>query len=349
MNRVKFIVVLICFTVVGMVGGGWASSVNAAPVTGRLTTAAGVAVPGEVLVWPLASRTLATGASHRVKSDKEGLYRLDLAVGDYYFLAQGEGLFAYYGRNPVHIPEEGSTLNLSLVPRPNDVPSQEMVEIDSGVVGRVTTAGKPLAGAIIFVYPDLSSRLKGAGLGMSAPSDSDGFFELPLSTGTYYLLARKRNSGQSIGPLAAGDFIGYLPDNPLVIKEETVARVAIPMLEVPHRVEKFAASLFGGSSVAGTVTDLDGNPVAGIRVLLYDEATMLARPLHVSQPTDAQGRFLLSFADGGTYYLVARAELGGTPQPGELYGQYNENQDHALTIKEGEQRQGVKLVVEEMW
>jgi hypothetical protein len=202
---------------------------------------------------------------------------------------------------------------------------------------------------MVAVYPDLSSQLKGLGLGMSAPTDAQGYFELSLGSGTYYLVVRVRQNGQMAGPLKAGDLFGYLPGNPLVADEGELARVHIPLIEVPEKVERHAASLFGNTLVSGRVLDKDRRPVAGLQVLLYDDAMMLNRPLYVSQKTAADGSYQLSFPRGGHYYLAARNELGGTPAPGELYGRYQGSPDHSIKIETGKTLTDVEIVVNEVY
>ena len=55
---------------------------------------------------------------------------------------------------------------------------KEKTLVESGIVGRVSLVGEPVQNAIVTVYPDLSSQLQGMGLGMAAPTDPQGFFEL---------------------------------------------------------------------------------------------------------------------------------------------------------------------------
>jgi hypothetical protein len=187
------------------------------------------------------------------------------------------------------------------------------------------------------------------GLGMAAPTDQQGYFEAPLSSGTYYLVVRVRQSGQMAGPLQAGDLFGYLPANPLTIKEGEIARVHIPLIEVPEKVDRHAANLFGNTLVSGRILDTQGAPVAGVQVLLYDDPVMLNRPLYVSQKTGADGRYQLSFPAGGRYFLAARNELGGTPAPGELYGRYQGSPDHSFEIETGKVLGDIEIVVEEVY
>jgi hypothetical protein len=279
-----------------------------------------------------------------------GEFALDLPPGEYYFLAHGHETFAYYGRNPVAVSVNGlSGLKIGLVTIPPPT-VQESFAIDSGVTGTVSVRGEARAGAVVFAYTDLTSRLKGMGYAMSAPTDEQGRFALPLPAGTYYLLARLRQAGAGVtGPLRAGDYIGYAVQSPVRIAEKEVLEISLPLLEVPEKVEQLSDSLFGGTSLKGRVVTRDGTPVSGARAILYDEAQMLNRPLYVSRPTDADGRFVLSFPHGGTYFLAARQQLGGAPAPGELFGTYDATPDHSLTITTGEQRDGIEVVVEEMW
>ncbi len=278
----------------------------------------------------------------------DGLFKVELPLGSYYFIAQGKDLYCFYGRNPVTVPEGGLTeMNLSLVEKNPASPTVEP-RIKTGLLGRLTYHGEPLEGAVVTVYTDLNTQLKGMGLGMTAPTDDQGIFEAEMQPGTYYLIARKRNSGQIMGPLREGDYFGFFATNPLVIKDGELARVAIAMLEVPQKVSRLADSLFGETSISGKVVDDKGQPVSGIRVLLYNDPMMLNRPLYVSQPSAADGSFVLSFPNGGTYFLAARDALGGPPVPGQMYGRYLGSNDSSVRLKSGQKLTGIELLVEQM-
>ncbi|OHB24611.1 MAG: hypothetical protein A2X84_11695 [Desulfuromonadaceae bacterium GWC2_58_13] len=329
-----------------------AESARAATVTGKMTieqgrkTVAGV----QLLAYPSSSPSLAGQAPIvSVPTKEDGQFSLDLPAGEYFFFARGAGLFSYYGRNPVTVAEDGlAAMNLALVAE--QPPGTEVQpRVDTGVIGVARVEGKPLSGVIVYVYTDLNDRLKGMGIGMSAPTDERGMFEFPLPPGTYYLLARQRQSGGFAGPLRSGDYVGYYPANPLVVHEGEAVKIAIPMLEVPAKVDRLAARLFGQTSIQGRILDAKGQPVAGVWAILYGDPMMLNRPLYVSQPSGADGAFVLSFPHGGTYYLAARNQLGGTPQPGELYGRYAGSPDSSLQVAVGQAREGIDIVVEEMW
>ncbi len=320
-------------------------------VTGKLTVGAEktAAAGVRVMAWPVETGALDGDAPHASQPTAEdGRFGLQLGPGSYYFIAEGAELYCFYGRNPVTVSEAGGAeLNLSLVER-SPPPVTAAPRVATGILGRLTHNGQPLEGAVVTVYTDLNSQLKGMGLGMTAPTGPDGLFEAPLQAGTYYLVARKRNSGAFMGPLQAGDYFGYYPANPLRITEGQIAEVSFATVEVPEKVGQLAGALFGETSISGQVVDARGNPVAGVQVMLYGDATMINRPLYTSQPTSADGRFALSFPHGGVYWLAARNRLGGPPAPGELYGRYQGSPDGSIRIETGQDLEKIKLIVEEL-
>ncbi len=339
--------VSLCLAIVGLMLTGISS---AALIKGKSTVKAGAVAGVEIMAYPAEELTFDGPPSHVSSiTAADGLFTLELPGGQYFLFAKGKNLAAYYGRNPITVTEDGlENVNLLMTPD-NLTPPPENTALLSGVVGRVSLDGQPVQNAIVTVYPDLASHLKGMGLGMAAPTDQQGYFELPIFSGTYYLVVRVRKSGQMAGPLKSGDLFGYLATNPLVIEEGAQARVHIPLIEVPEKVDRHAADMFGNTLVTGQIVDLKGGPVAGVQVLLYEDPMMLNRPLYVSQRTDADGRYQLSFPKGGRYYLAARNELGGTPAPGELYGRYQGSPDHSIRIKTGQQLEGLEIVVDEVY
>ncbi|PLY00111.1 MAG: hypothetical protein C0623_07970 [Desulfuromonas sp.] len=323
---------------------------HAAMMTGKATVQSDPVAGITVSAYPIEVMSFTEAVPYNSSPTRvDGQFELEVPPGQYYVIARGEGLFTYYGRNPLSVPEEGvQKVNMLMLPTSGETPQANPL-VETGVLGTVTWNGKPVAGASASIYPDLSSQLKGFGMGMSAPSDENGFFEVPLEPGTYYLVVRQRKSGAFAGPLRAGDLFGYYPGNAIALKQGEVARVEIPLIEVPQKVERFASSLFGNTAISGTIVDKDGNPLAGLRALLYKDEMMLNRPEYVSQPTGPDGEFIISFPKGGTYYLAARNVLGGTPAPGELYGKYAGTRDGSIFVKTGKNLKKIVITVEEVW
>ena len=343
---IRNILVSLCFLLMAL------SPLSAYPaiLTGKVAVDGAGTAGVRVVAYPLKVLALtgeAPFASPATGAD--GLFALDLPPGAYYLLASGNGWFSYYGRNPLTVPAEGlADINLPLVPAAT-APPEMAATIAGGIAGRVLHNGKPVTNAVVFVYPDLSAQFKGFGLGMSAPTDEQGGFELALPAGSYYLLARVRHGSAMAGPLQAGDLFGYLPANPVTVAAGSVTKVALPVITVPEKVSRHAASMFGQTRISGRIVDRDGKPLAGLQALLYADDAMLNRPLYVSLPTGTDGLFQLSFPNGGTFYLAARNTLGGTPAPGELYGRYQGADGSALKVETGQSLEGFQVVVEKVW
>jgi len=303
-----------------------------------------------VAAYPLIASDLSGSPLVRsLPSDAAGHFSLALAAGRYYLVAEGHGLYAFYGRNPITLPATGLTdLNIGLV-RIGDKPENLEPMVVNGAAVQLTHLGEPLAGATLYAYLDLTSELKGMGYAMAGPSDAEGIAELALQAGTYYILARKRQSGAGVGPLRAGDFVGYYPGNPVHLQQGQVLQIGIPMLEVPQKVASLQRTMFGTTALTGQLLDTDGKPVAGARAVLYRDVRMLNRPDFVSLPTGSDGRFILSLPEGGHYYLAGRNTLGGAPGPGDLYGTYNLSPDHSLQVETGKRLENLEVVLEEMW
>ncbi len=348
MSRVHYFFLSLLMIFILQTSGAIAGE-NLVSVSGKLIVGAEriPVVGAKVSAWPLSSMGLADDASiTSVPTGEDGQYEIELAPGSYYFIAANEKYYSYYGRNPVTVPVSGlEGMNLSLVERNPALPSVEP-QIKTGIIGQLTYGGEPLEGAIVTIYSDLNSQLKGMGLRMTMPTNSAGIFELEMPAGTYYLVARKRQSGHIRGPLKAGDYFGYYSGNPLLIREGGLAKVSFAMIEVPEEVAQLGDRMFGQTSISGTVVDEKGQPVAGVWVLLYAERVMLNRPLYVSQLTDDKGRYVVSFPSGGVYWLAARNHLGGPPEPGELYGRYLGNPDGSVSLSTGKYLEDIQLVVE---
>ncbi|RMF66487.1 MAG: hypothetical protein D6740_12985 [Alphaproteobacteria bacterium] len=319
-------------------------------LSGRTMYAGKPASGIRVMAWPVDSRELAGRAPFQsAPSASDGSFTLDLPAGRYFLLARGNGLFAWYGRNPVGLGNQPvAGLNIGLVPEHPPAKAPEPF-VESGIQAVLMADGKPVEGATLYVYVDSTTQFKGMGYVMVGPSDAEGVVEATLPAGTYYLLARKRLDGAQVGPLHSGDFIGYFPGNPVRLQDSEVRRIVLPMLEVPEQSTRQTAAARGVARLSGTVRDDAGRPVAGVRVVLYRDAGMLNRPDLVSEPTGADGRWQLHPAETGTWYLAARNTLGGAPAPGDLYGTWNGRDDHAVQVRTGDDLGGLDIVVEEMW
>lgn len=157
------------------------------------------------------------GPGYFIQPVAKGTFRLNLPPGDYYLLARKRerggqfgpietgDYFNYYYGNPVRIgPGEIREIKIETVTR------QSMLEEDvvafQGVRGRVLDGqGQPQAGLYVFAYRD--PDMTGTPDYFSAPTTSEGDFEIALPEGgSYFLLARQAFGG----PAEDGEFYGKL-------------------------------------------------------------------------------------------------------------------------------------------
>ncbi len=274
---------------------------------------------------------------------KDGDYSRAVAPGD---------RFAFFGGNPVYLAE-GPPREIFLglteaAAPPTAAVSGESAE-ESGVSGQVLVDGMPLADAHVFAYLRTDTAFRDMGFAASAPTGADGSFYLDLPPGRYYLVARKRASGGVAGPLRKGDAFGYLPSNPVEIESGRLLRVSLPATTLRLRnTPGYSASSVSPSSIEGRILGADGRPRKGLYAALYDNPDLLNRPAFISESTGEDGRYRLSVPAPGVYYLGARSGYGGSPAPGDLYGRYEGNAEHAVTIRDGDRLTGLDIVVSEV-
>jgi len=271
-------------------------------------------------------------------SDAEGYFRVEVSPGSYALFASDEKrrLFAFCGRNPVTVDRDDVWAGLQVVP----VSGVRVVgyddEYSAAIEGVVEFAGKPLAGAYVYLYLDAADDLKGQGYRLSMPTGADGAFAFDgLPESSYFLMARKRMNDQRVGPVLEGDYLGHFAGNPLVAKAGTTSRVVIPTVrKVRSQLSSETITQATGPVVTGRVLDAEGHPLAGLHVFAYtDRVIGHKRPAALSAPTGNDGRFRLSLGQPGTFFIGARQEYGDSPTPGELFGMYDKSADHGLTVK----------------
>lgn len=295
----------------------------------------------------------------------DGKYTLDLGPGSYYLVAKkrsatdGDGpvavgdFFAFQGSNPVTVlPGKYTHVGFSMLPYARGVVQEEYEDkTTGGLTGIVTLDGKPLAGVHVTLYVDSAEDLRGATYAASPPTGVSGEFRFDsLPEMEYYVVARKRASGRSAGPLTDGDYFGFHPANPVPVKAGKLGRIEIPLVTKAGEIGR-EDSLFRetGTRVIGRITDKEGKPVEGVYVFAYLEKVMAhKRPEYISKVADKDGRYVLNLPKGGVYYLGARSNYGDTPALGEWYGRWEGTGDHSVKLESGNALEGIDMVVEKI-
>lgn len=195
----------------------------------------------------------------------------------------------------------------------------------TGIRGRVVMkeTGSPLPGSYVNVYPDTFSNLLGPSQFLSTPTDEQGFYQLEIPPGVYYVVARKRLSGQPTGPLAPGDY--YSEHQRLVTRVENGKLVEIDLPVVAMKAPMFFKRMVDEKSetgIQGVLVDQAGQPVMGGFAMAYTDKEMKRLPDYASTLSDEKGRFTIYLPEGGSFYLSARINAWDMPTPGEPYGKY---------------------------
>ncbi len=265
-----------------------------------------------------------------------------LAVGD---------LFGYQGSNPVSVaPGKPAHAGFALFRKDREV-TYEGSGADpkvGSIAGTLVYLGEPLDGARVSLYTGGGSDFRGQVHAASPPTGKSGSFRFDqLAPGRYFLIARKRASGAAAGPMGDGDYFGYLPDNPVEVREGMLARVSFPLASKAAEIGR-EDDLFHKSAtrIEGSIVDAAGRPVAGAYAFAYREKAMAGnRPAFISRQTGPDGRFTLHLGGGGTWYVGARTGYGEAPAVGEFYGKYRGTTDHSVTVGEGKTVEGIDLAV----
>jgi hypothetical protein len=363
-NRTALVGATLCLVLLA------ASQALASGVEGRLVTVAGpVANPlkgGVVKAYRSVDFSKEPVAVSSM-TGPDGKYSLDLVPGTWFLTAEAssetgkDSLWSWCGQNPVTVspvtnPPITSTKNerqwIGFILEKWAAPVYSAGEEDSydGVLmGTVSLDGTPGEKVNVTLYFDSADGFRGMGFLRAPPTGPDGRFQLEMvPEGRYYLIARKRESGQNVGPMMKGDLISWYRHNPVEIRSGKKVEVLLPL--TPKKQDRDINQLAGDSNRAGfsgTVTDKQGRPVSGVHVFAYLEPEMgHHKPAALSSLTDSKGRYTISLSEPGRYYVGARDGYGDNPAPGELFGHYQGTPDHSLTLKSEETLPNVDMVVE---
>ncbi len=320
-----------------------------------------VALKGEVVpgVAVLAFREFDAGLPSEpvVRSEQtnaEGIYSMELPPGIYHLVAVRSGnrelarlregdLFCFYGGNPVRV-ESGSPVNVGF--NMIRVEKDPLPDQGAGVSGAVyDEKGRPLAGGVVYFYRSLSDGFKGIPDFFTRIGE-DGTFRARVRKGKFFVIARKRESGDLFGPTEIGDHFGYYTRNPVVLAEGGKKGIRIDAIRRLGMLEKFEGISVRPSGIVlrARIVDAYGAPVPGVRVLAYRTKEMTGHPACVSGRSAGDGAVDLTVVKEGLYFLLAREKLGG-PVEGEWYGKYGGSGDHSVVISK-ERNAPLQIVVE---
>ena len=220
--------------------------------------------------------------------------------------------------------------------------------------GQATVRGKaltPLAESQLYVYRE-GQDLKGPAFIASQPTGAEGDFSVALPPGKYFFVVRKREGGEAVGPVRTGDYHSEVIGPVTVRGGESIVRDVVALRKLGETKDLASTTPAPTSTgISGVITDSDGKPVKDARLHAYTYPQMSERPKYVSEATGADGRYVLFFPEGGTFYLAARNRFGGPPKIGELYGRYDDGtvEPSAIHVKNDEIIGNVDITVQKIW
>jgi len=219
----------------------------------------------------------------------------------------------------------------------------------TGISGQITMleSGLPVAGAYVNVYPDTLSNLLGPSKYISSPTDSDGRFTIDAPPGNFFVVARKRSSGEPFGALSTGDLFSEHQRVRTTVVADRLSIVDLkvaPML-APMFFKRVSTEQVTATGIRGTLVDATGKPVPVSFAVAYNSDDLRRLPDHASSLSDGEGHFVLYLPQGGTYYLAARVNAWDMPRPGELYGKLGNETPTPVEVKEGTFVEDIRIVL----
>lgn len=217
----------------------------------------------------------------------------------------------------------------------------------SGITGQVTIKGdnRPLEQAYVNIYADTMSNLLGPSQFLSRPTDKDGRYSVNVPPGTYYIVARKRMTGEATGPISPGDF--YSEHQRIVTRvvpgKLSVVDLSVAAMRAPMFFKREVVDHETDTGIHGRLVDKSGQPVPGGFAMAYHDPDMKRLPDYASTLSDADGRFTIYLPAAGVYYVAARMQAWDMPQPGEPYGKFGGEEAKGVSVSKGGFVDGVTI------
>ena len=217
----------------------------------------------------------------------------------------------------------------------------------TGLRGQIVIkdSNAPVAGAFVNIYPDTISNLLGPSQFISSPTDAQGRYQVEVPPGVYYVVARKRLSGQPTGPLEPGDFYSEHQRIKVRVEAGKLAIVDLPVvaMKAPMFFKSRVVDRETTTGIRGTLVDQAGKPVMGGFAMAYADPEMKRLPDFASTLSDEEGHFTIYLPEGGTYYLAARIHAWDMPTPGEPYGKYGGDNPQPVNVATEQFVEGLRI------
>ena len=224
----------------------------------------------------------------------------------------------------------------------------------AGLSGRILLAdGSPLTDGLLYLYNLNRGPLPSQDRYWRIPNqvqqiDGNGrFSSTQVPPGKYSIGAIKRSKNLHIGAPESGDiFILSLNDEGLPQMYDLKAGIPADLGDI-REIRQLAVKKsqpMETTAIEGIITDSNGQPLEGVYAFAFAKAFVSGKPLFASEPSNGKGQFRLNLAEGGTYYLKARNDLGGgPPQTGLIIDGSKSEPLLQVSVNTGEVSDGIVL------
>jgi hypothetical protein len=157
----------------------------------------------------------------------------------------------------------------------------------------------------------------------------------------------RKDASEALGPLRAGDLLfTYVSDDGKSnqLSGKAGEQIHLGVLGAGTEFSGYPENVETG--ITGHVLDEKGAPLAGVRVLAFDDAEMISGLYAVSPLTGDDGRFRLHLAGNAEVYLKASEEIGfGQPREGRLFGVYGGKKAKLVKVRPGKRAEMIDITV----
>ncbi len=203
--------------------------------------------------------------------------------------------------------------------------------LKSGIKGRMVCGEILLKDGYVYIYKSAEKGFKDEPFVIGGPTREDGYFEINLSPGKYYVLGRKKADGTKSSIMTEKDYFSYYGGNPAYIKEGKYTFVGLTSMKIFSEKSIYNLTNSANNNIFQGKVTYQGMPVEGAYIYVYmDASSEFKGPgFAMSGPTGEDGFFKFLDLPENNYYVIARKrnskDKAGPVVRGDYFGYYLNN------------------------
>jgi len=205
--------------------------------------------------------------------------------------------------------------------------------------------GDPIKGAYVKAYKSPVEIVQFPNKNLSKPTKDDGYYELKLKPGKYYLMARKKTKGKIVGVLEKGDMFS-VSSNPVDILKNEWEDLDFTLRIYDGKGTDFVfPQVKSKTGIEGIIVDQNGRPLKNAIALAYQKEEIRDRPDFASLWTKKDGKFKINVLKGGRYQIIGRVSIMRPPALDEPFGFYEQSIDNFLELPNNKIVKNIKIIL----